>query len=1347
MKNYILTFFIISFLSLFGKADDPFFYHIGLQNGLSQINIMSIYQDEFGTMWFGTTEGLNRYNGKDIQIFRPSQDGEGLTQNIIYNIQGNKKGSIYLVADTDLVRYNLQTQKFECLLAGKVRSIFYKDEQLWIATDNQILLYEENSGKFSQFVELNKNTENPNVISISQNNMIWIGTSKGLICISKDNPQKQEYLLKNRNIRCIFEDRKQDIWAGTLENGIYIIKPDGETINYTHQSENNSLSNNQIRTIIEDYDGKIWIGTFLGLNQYDPITNQWKKYINSDNVSHTLSHSSIFSLYQDIQGTIWVGTYFGGVNYFNNEFNIFKYYGASSVNTNYLSFPFVSKMTEDNHNNLWICTEGGALNSLNLNTRQFSRYMFNSNKPKSVELNNLKCIWYRKNKNSLYIGMHNGGLAVFDLKTKKTKYILHDPLKQYSLPNNTINKMQYYDATLIVLTQKGIFRMNLDKEVFYPFSNNTIIGDALKDTKTHTFFIDSKDRLWMQKDVGKLLQINLQTNQVVYYTHNKIKDNTIGYFDISDIFENKKGEIYFSTIGSGIFKYNEISDDFENYSKEKDGLLSDYCYAISESTSGKLIILYNKGFSFFDPNNPKEIFFQSSANFPLIGFNIGSSIFTTETGEIFIGGINGLVSFHEEDLNKKNKNYSIYFDKLLINNKIISPNDKSGILDKALPLVSEIILKAKQNNIAIEFASSNYLQSTVRSYEYKLEGFDSDWVKTESKIIAYTNLNPGMYRLHIREKSFLERNNDNKIYTLAIKINPPFYLTKIAYLIYFLLIGALIAIIARSYSWRTKLKTTLEFERKEKERIEELNNIKLRFFTNISHEFRTPLTLISTQTETLLSHSELSPKSLNKITKVRKNATHLQNLITELLDFNKQEQGFKNLIIEQTDLISYIKEIYDSFYEYAKNSQIKLRYEYTESPLYIYIDTVQLQKAIYNLLSNAFKFTSPGGEINIKIRSNRQQVTIQIIDNGAGMPTDSLSKIFDRFYQLEYKSSQLTLGTGIGLALTKEIITAHKGTISVESSLHKGSTFSIILQLGSSHFSTEELEYNDINQAKHTIRDIETISESNMEKDTLLEKEKTNKPSVLLVEDNEELLELLKESFSTQYNVYTALDGETALEIVMNEQPEIVVSDIMIPKLTGKEMCYRIKNNINTSHIPVVLLTAQASDKEILDGFIFGADAYITKPFNMKILISNCTNILNNRKLIKLRDQTESIEVYNTTNESDSILIDKATQIIKDNFNNSNFDMNQLSIDLGMGRSKLYIKIKEITGLTPNEFTLNIKLKESVYLLKNKSDMNISDIAYNVGFSSSKYFSKCFRTFYGITPQEWRKTNKEGADI
>ncbi len=1299
-------------------------------------------------MWFGSTEGLNRYNGTEIEVFRPNPHDIGLTENTIYKICGNKSGTIYLQNSYDLVRYDIHKQQFQSIHQGEVNAIAYSDCTLWTIIGNRIMQYDEQSKQLKEYVALDKNITQSLCIFPVKDGTIWVGTHTGLYSISAKNPKEQKNIKNNIRVDCIYQDRDSNLWIGTFNDGVFVIDPKGNITNYQYQTGRNSLSSNQVRSFSEDNLGNIWVATFYGLNSFNPKKKQWKQYTNNDNISHSLSHSSVFSLYKDNQGTIWAGTYFGGVNYFNPESDIFYFYEPKSSYSNYLSFPYVGEMVEDKYQNLWICTEGGNFNCLNLSTKQFSRYTFDEPGSKSFKSYNQKSICYHAEKDLIYIGLHNGGVAVFDLKNKKKRILKHENSPS-SLPNNTINKIQLHGNILYLMTQSGLVKMDINTEHFYPISENPEIKNACVGTKIYTFFIDTKDRLWLCKTNG-IKSINLKSGEIHEYNYDKKNERSICRLGIINMFENRKGELFFASAGAGIFKYNPETNDFDNYTEEKNGLLSNYCYHISETPSGNLILLHNKGFSIFNPQKPNEHIFSSSSKFPISGFNAGNTSYTTRNNEIFVGGVNGLVSFFESDLPKINKDYSLYFDKLFINNKPVYPNDQNNTLKIALPLCSEINLKYNQNNFTIKFATSNYLQLMSLNYEYKLEGFDKAWIPTQTKSISYTNLNIGSYTLHIREIAKSE-NKNSKIYCLVIHINPPFYRTTIAYIIYSILILLVIIVASRFWLWHTKMEATLALERKDKERIEELNRLKLKFFTSVSHEFRTPLTLIIGQVETLLLQSDLGSKVYNKLTKIHKNTDHLLSLISELLDFRKQEQGFHKLDIKHVEMIAYIQDIYDSFRDYALKKEIKYKFEHVEKEIHIYIDPIHLQKAIYNLLSNAFKYTSPKGKITLSVKLLESEVLIQIIDTGIGIPPESLNKIFDRFYQLEYRTSNLTLGTGIGLALTKEIIAAHKAEISVTSTLNEGSIFTISLKLGTSHFSKEELNY----KRHETNTGVKEAAIPNFEyEDTVfleeIEENKVqtdeNKPVILIIDDNESLLEILSEFFSTSYNVHTTFNGKDGFDMIQKIQPDLVLCDVMMPEISGKKLCYMAKNNTLTSHIPFILLTSETSDSQIMEGYLFGADAYFTKPFDIKILLTYCNNLLRNRRLLvqKIANQKEDFIQVNAI-EHNQDLINKVTAIIKDNFNNPDFDMNKLGAELGVGRSKLYMQIKKTTGLTPNELTLNLKMQQAADLLDNKPQMNISDIAFSLGFSSTKYFTKCFKTIYGIVPQDWRKRNSEQA--
>lgn len=539
-----------------------------------------------------------------------------------------------------------------------------------------------------------------------------------------------------------------------------------------------------------------------------------------------------------------------------------------------------------------------------------------------------------------------------------------------------------------------------------------------------------------------------------------------------------------------------------------------------------------------------------------------------------------------------------------------------------------------------------------------------------------------------------------------------------------------------------KLRASLEYEKKEKKQIEELNQSKLRFFTNISHEFRTPLTLIVSQLEMLMERSDIQPLVYSKLVNIHRNTLRMKRLITELLDFRKQEQGFEKFKYSKQDIYAFLDEIYLSFKEYARGKQINLEFLNKDKNLEVWFDVVQLEKVIYNLLSNAFKYTPLGGTISLSVQEYENSVVVTVSDTGVGIAEESLDKIFDRFYQVDSMNNQK--GTGIGLALAKSIIEAHKGKISVRSMEGKGTTFVVELPLGDSHITdAQKIATPDIDSS--CISEL-TVYGSQVPADVVDDENMDNqsdetRSKILIVEDNEELRGLLARLFSKIYTVYEAQDGEEGFEKTKEVQPDIVLSDIMMPKMSGIEMCRKIKSNFETSHIPVILLTAQTAEEYTMQGLKMGADDYVTKPFNVKHLFMRCNNLVNSRKLLQqkyAKQMDNNVDIL-ATNSADYQFMEQCVACVEQNLDNPDFDVNMFAQAMNTGRTKLFLKVKGITGQTPNDFILNIRLKKAQMLLKQMDTKTVSEIAYEVGFNSPSYFIKRFRELFGVTPAQYQK--------
>lgn len=1347
MKRIII--FLLGVLYLISaEAKGYYFKHLGVSDGLSQICIRSIYQDELGAVWLGTTEGLNRYNGKEVRVFRPSQVNQGLTNNEINGLCGDKKGNMYIHSGNDLIKLDIYKEQFTCLRRKDVFGMFCGGDTLWVACRDGIYYYTEENQELTFFTRLEDGMGLGKALHVSKET-VWVISETHLVAVSRTNPTQQEILTTFQRGQCVSADSSGTIWVGTWD-GLYRVATNRDVTHFT--TGQYGISDDQVRCVLEDDSGNIWVGTFRGLDCYDPMTDAWTHYTRCSDSPNTLSHNSVLALHKDMQGNIWVGTYYGGANVFNPNKDGNRFYSAEPLYNDCLSSPFVGRMTEDSKGNLWICTEGGGLNCYHADTGLFTNYRHRSGDAGSVGSDNLKSIFYRKDNDRLYAGTHFGGLFVLDLKSNKghtLRNIKNDPT---SLPHDIVNDIQEYKDGFALLTQGGPVFMDPRTESFSPLSNDAQIQKLVNRRYAYeTFLIDSRQRMWLAVATGGIICVHLPSSQVDRYVSDASDSTMVNSYKVVHIFEDSRGDIYFGTIGSGVLKYQEKEKSFQTYNTSNRCLPSDYCYYMSESANDHcLYILHSEGLSVFSPEKEKvedtyHLFHQN--------YNQGSTLYRNAAGKVFIGGSNGLASFQEQLLYATHSGSYLNFDKLFVFGAEISPGDASGILSDVLAKTSGVRLGHDQNNVTIEFATFNYRDDHNLLFEYRLDGFDKSWVQTSGTTIIYTNLPPGDYVLQVRQLG--NKLDPNKEISLKIHVAAPFYTTIWAYLIYaLLLLGLMIAIILFK-TRQAALRSSLEFERKEKERIEELNQIKLRFFTNISHEFRTPLTLILGQIETLMQMDKLGTAVYNRILRIYKNAWHMRNLISELLDFRKQEQGYLKLRIEEQDLVAFTRQIFMCFYEYSQKKAINYRFDVAEENISAWFDPVQLQKVIFNLLSNAFKYTPDKGSITVEVRKNNSQVLITVHDTGAGIPEAYIHRIFERFYQIDHSSSDFTLGTGIGLALSKGIIDLHHGKIDVKSTVGEGSSFILALPLGNRHFNEEDMAGADRGGSAimpENLSGIPSYEQMIPEEPEVCEvlpesAEVGEKPIILLVEDNEDLLLMLSELFQPMYEVHVACNGREGLEMARQIQPDLIVSDVMMPEMSGKEMCYKIKNNVELSNISIVLLTAQTSAEYVVEGFMFGADDYVTKPFNVKVLLARCNNLLKNKKRLMAhyagKPMMETTEV-NAINERDKELLEKCVAIIRRNYENPEFDVMSLATELCMGRSKLYMQFKQMTGLTPNEFILKVKLDEAMTLLKNHPELNISEIAARLGFSSPRYFSKSFKAFFGIAPLGVRN-KKEGT--
>lgn len=1341
---------LLSFLFVLFSAHAIYFKHIGIKEGLSQLSVLSIYQDELGRMWFGTEEGLNLYDGVRVTAYKPAVSSGGDSRVAVGNrvdyITGDKKGNIYFCSDNSLLHYNSHTEQFRCLRAKGVTTVACCKGQIWVGVRDSLCIWNAELDELQFQFALESSGLRATSILIDSQDRYWIGTRNGLFMRSAED--FLTCVIPGDDIYSLYEDSHRNLWISTRMNGLYR-KDTDDNFEHFHNdvSQKEGISNNQVRQVMEDNGGAIWIGTFMGLYRYNPYTGGFQLF-EADKLTGSLEHSSIFPIYKDRQGTIWLGTYYGGVNYFNPEMDLFKFYMADKSRDDCLNFPFVGKMVEDKEGRVWICTEGGGLNLFDRKRERFTHFSANP-LVNSIAHNNLKDIAYSAKRNKLYIGTHTGGLSIFDIPKQRFKNLYYEVPKYGAIAGDRIYQMQLWkDKYLIFTTANGVVKMDLDTErVSYLFPHH-------KFNDTAWMVIDADDNIWLS--LGKVVyrvSLHDEEQQVMF----RCGEKGLGEQEISTLYVDRQGHVWLGTHGSGLYCYDKEQECFKGYTTANSMIPSDYCYEIKESQQGYLIISGDKGIAFFDVDQEYFKVIELGSALPLSGINQGCGLMVSGDGEVFVGGIDGLATFSEHDIFRQSRDYSLYFSGLQVNNEQVVPNDRTGILSEALPYTQSIDLEHNQNNLMVTFHSNNYIGVLKEmAYEHMLVGFDKKWINTFGNGIQYTNLSPGRYTLVLREKKHDPLVEPKKI-QMAITIHYPIYATPLAYLVYFIVGIGLIYSYYRFKKSQYILRTSLEYERKEKAHIEQLNQSKFQFFLNISHEFRTPLTLIISQIDLLLQKNTLAPSVYNKLLKIHRNTHNMIDLISELLDFNKMELGGVKLKVSEQNIVPFLKEIYLSFFEYAASRQVAYLFTSAEESIPCWFDSKQMSKVFYNLLSNAFKYSDDGARIEMVVEHSESTLRIKVIDNGMGISKSDLDRIFDCFYQADNPTQVTQPGTGIGLALTRSIVELHHGKLQVESSPGYGSIFIVTLPKGRAHF--QEGECNFVEVVPDAARcEIGAYDESSYEmqddsdeggmNELLPAGEEGVKRTVLLVEDNEEVLQVLQTLFEPIYNVILAHNGKEGLEKAHREMPDLIVSDVVMPEMTGTEMCMKIKNDFEVCHIPVVLLTALGRAEQNIEGLNRGADAYISKPFHSRVLLARCNNLVRNRIILqkKFSEQRDFAAQSLANNPLDQKFIDTVNRIVEENLFKSEFDVNIMARELGMSRSSLYNKFKVLTGMNPNEFVLSMKLKRAATLLLTSPYLQVAEVSEMSGFGSSRYFTRCFKAQFGVTPADYRKQNGKEAE-
>lgn len=1346
------------------RAQDYRFAHIDALDGLSYNHVTTLLKDRMGFLWIGTPSGLNRFDGYSIKVFRndPS-DSTSLIHNDIRHIFECPDDKLGIITSAGVCFYDRAIEQFSTdpsflshIYNGDVNSLTdvqndNRGHYWFIVRDSGLIYYDALQNKSTHIKHDPGDTTSIDTNTVTSlvahpDGSYWIVHSNGIL----ENLQAVDSTFKvarrysfiqdasterNTFLSChLMSDSDGDLWTSIdyHDLGTFYFNPANEAIQRLHtKSKTGRLSANLVTRIVQDNKGYIWIATdHGGINVLDKKDFSVRYLTNNPENEYSLRQNSIPYLYKDNEGIIWIGTYKKGLNYYHENIMRFSLYNRHSEPYG-LPFEDVNRFLEDDRGNLWIGTNGGGLLYFNRQNGKFTSFKHDPNDPNSLSSDVIvsMCI---DHENKLWIGTYFGGLNCFD--GKRFERFQNDPGDDRSLSGKSVWEV-YEDSQnrLWVGTLDGglnQFERNSKKFIRYTVGGAGEIRSPYISALTE----DKGGNLWVGTSNG--IDVMMKgTGKFVHYESTKNDASSLLSSGIFDIKQDTRGRIWIGTNG-GLSIFNSSAGTFTTYT-EKDGLAHNTVLTILEDDEGDLWLGTPNGLSRVQvqSDSPLTVDFQNytqSDGLQGLQFNENAA-FRTKQGELIFGGANGFNIFKPRLLGRNLIKPKVIFSDFQLFNESLVPNreiEGEVLLKKSIVQTDFIELPASKNVFSIEFAALNFFQAKKNIYKYKLEGFNNEWLHadTRSRKVTYTNLDAGEYVFRV-----IAANNDGvwngEGASLRIKVLPPFWKSNTAFVLYtFLVVFALLGT-RKLIQQREQMKFAIKQERQEALRMHELDMMKIKFFTNVSHEFRTPLTLIISPVDNLIKESS-NPDHKKHLNLIQRNARRLLNLVNQLLDFRKLEVHEIKFQPSEGDIVHFIKETVHSFSDLSEKKDIKVTFVTNVPSLETIFDQDKLEKILFNLLSNAFKFTPSQGAISIEVEVNTDTepkfIEIEISDTGIGIASDKLDRIFDRFFQNELPKSMVNQGSGIGLSITKEFVKIHGGTITVQSELGKGTKFTVRLPL-------KEI----VQSVQGSPEELPVINES-QKNPVNAEFSTSEKPVILLVEDNEDFRFYLKDNLQVHYTVVEARNGDEGWKMSLSHFPDLIVSDVMMPGMNGLELCQKIKSDQRVSHIPVILLTAKSSDTDRLEGIESGADDYIHKPFNYEILESRIRNMITQREKLRhaLSKQTgiKASELQITS--LDEQFIKNAIAIVEKNVSNADFAVMDLGRELGISRAHFFKKVYTLTGKSPLEFIRAIRLQQAAQLLE-KSQLSVAEVAYKVGFNNPKSFAKYFREVYHVLPSAY----------
>lgn len=1289
--------------------------------------VVKILQDSRGFLWFAGWFSLYRYDG---YTFTPMLD---VSYGFISAICEDKSGNIWAGTFLGLVKIDAATgekTQYKPYSSGRgtewsnrVLSVLEdKNGILWVGTADGLFKYD---AKARQFTGIQQDIDEPDGISSNVINdifedkkgQLWFATGNGLEKYDRDSNKFIHYFnikgspnnfgsqVTNDNwINCITQDQNGNLWIGTRA-GLMKFHPELNifTIFKNDPKNTSSISSNNVTSLAFDSSGTLWVCTDYGINTYEGSGNTFSHYINDKNDPASLSNNSALSVICEKSGTIWVGTYYG-LNKLNRK-----------------KQPF-TKIFDDN---IQVIINGGS--------EVFYFWVQDGLKRYDTKSKVLKDLSYDEyltavdNRGNLWFNKYGGGLISRDSNNKITQFYF--PLgKAFNFWVTCVYNTRENNIYIGTATD-GLFYIDpLTNEIMHIIKSKVFIN---------VIYEDKYGLLWVGTANAGLYCFKKNREFVKHYIFNQEDPETVSFTTILDINEDKNGNLWFGG-NTGLNRFDHTAKKFKHLDNNI-GSLHPAAFTILEDNKGRIWSSSQHGVACYDPEN--DIFKNYDFTYGLPAGGLADiSGYKNKSGEMFFGGQNGLYQFHPDNIED-----NLYIPPVVISTfKIFNEDVK---LDTVIFNKKSIHLKYSDNSLSFEFAALNFVSPGKNQYAYKLEGFEKDWVYSGGRrYVSYSNLDPGTYVFRVKAS-----NNDGiwneEGSSLAIIISPPWWKTWWAYISYILLFGFSLYGLRRYELNRASLKNQVKTERAVLKEREETDKMKSRFFANISHEFRTPLTLIIGPAEKIISDTSDDIKKDAAI--IKRNSRRLLQLINQLLDLSKLEAGRLKLEATCSNIVSFVKGVTLSFESLSESKDITLKLNSEKEFIELYFDKEKMMKILTNILSNAFKFTPEEGTITVAVKEVNSILQIRIKDTGIGIPPEELPRLFDRFYQVDSTHTREYEGTGIGLALTKELAELHHGTIKVQSEQKEsGSWTEFILEfpLGKNHLNKEEI-VQDTPEISKTEPIPELVVSLDQLKDNIDNKnESEEKTIILVVEDNYDMREYIKDSLNKkEYQIEEAVNGEQGARKAEKIIPDLIISDLMMPKMDGNQLVELLKNNEKTSHIPIILLTAKAGQENKLEGLETGADDYLTKPFDIKELQVRVKNLISIRKKLQEKysrfsepavkpDQKEIIkENIQKLKSIDEKFLLKVGDIIEKHIAEEGFNVEDFCDEVGMSRNQVHRKLKALTGKSASLYIRTVKLNKAKRLIVEQT-ATISEIAYSLGFSSPAYFTKCFREEFGYPP-------------